>query len=195
MKKNITNSSFKSILTISAIALSVLAMSQAQADEHKTVYTGLGCQPHDPQYATVDTTTNTLIPTYSYFGSEIINEQADPATGGFFDLGMNCNVDRTLFGRSAKLKSVNIVLTDTSDPAIPDDGGYCHTHIEYASAGTINTIIADDVYAADAGAGVYQTVTLPQTVVAPTNDANYNIHCHIYGQGSVVNGYTVVEKN
>lgn len=191
-----TSSTVKTILAILAIALSALAASQAQADERKTVYTGLSCQPHDPQKnVTVDPTTNTLIPTYSYFGSEIINEQADPAEGGFNDLGMNCTINRTVFGRSSKLKSVNVLLTDSSDPTIADDGGNCHTHIEYASAGIITVIYGDDVYATDAGAGVYQTLALPATLVAPTNDANYNIHCHISGQSSVVNGYTVVEKD
>lgn len=186
MKKYMVNSTVKSVLAISAIALSTLAMPQAQADERKTVYTGLDCQPHYPQDAIGNA--------YEYFGSEIINQQADP-TGGFSDLGMNCTVDRTMFGSNSKLKSVKVLLTDASNPAVADDGGNCHTHIEYASAGTINVIFGDDVYATDAGANVYQTLTLPQTVAAPTNDANYDIHCHVSGVGSVVNGYTVVEKN
>jgi len=194
MTRPLFDSTMMSMLVISALALSAFAGPQAQAAQRKTVYTGLDCQPHDPQFATIDPATNSIVPTYSYYGSGIFNDETDPVDG-FSDLGMNCTVDRTLFGPTAYLKSVTVKLTDVSDPTVPDDGGNCHTHIEYTSASTMNVIYGTDVYATDAGAGVWQTLKLPATDVAPTNDANYNIHCHISGQWSELNGYTVVEAN
>lgn len=185
-----TVTSLKVLMTIPLIVLASLMSSQAQADTSKRVYTGLSCQPHDPQSLSVDPANNYTIPNASYFGSSIFNNQV-----GFVDLGMNCAVDRSLFGRLAKLNSVTVSLLDNSDQTTPDDNSNCHTHIEYVSTGSMNVIYGTDTYATDAGAGVYQTLALPATVAAPTNDANYNIHCHISGEGAELNGYTVVEKN
>jgi len=188
----------KNILSISIVALAAIAFSQAHADERKTVYTGLACQPHYPQY-----NINSNLYKYEYYGSEIINTMEDidfidstNTAPVYNDLGMNCTIDRALFGRTAKLKSVSVLLTDNSDSTDSYTHSNCHTHIEYASAGTINVIFGADVYAVDqTTTDVYQTLALPQTVAAPTNDANYDIHCHIHGYYSVLNGYTVIEKN
>jgi hypothetical protein len=196
MKKHTLNSIIKGLLTILGLAFYMLAIPQAQAATAKRVYTGLSCQAHDPEYLTLDIANNTTIPNSSYYGSGISNDQVDPV-GGYSDLGMNCAIDRSLFGAASKLQSVKVSLSDASDPAVADDGGYCHTHIEYVSAGTMNVIYGTDVFAADVPGGTneYQTLTLPQTVAAPTNDANYDIHCHINGSGAELNSYKVVEQN
>ncbi len=196
MKKHTLKSIIKGFSAISGLAFCILAIPQAQADTTKRVYTGLNCQVHEPEILALDILNATTIANSSYYGSGIFNFQADPV-GEFSDLGMNCAIDRSLFGSSSKLKSVTVNLSDASDPAVADDGGNCHTHIEYVSAGTMNVIYGKDVYAKDVPGGTneYQTLTLPQTVTAPTNDANYNIHCHIFGNGAELNGYTVTEKN
>jgi hypothetical protein len=194
---------FKNILSLSTVVIAALTFSQAQADQVKTVYTGLACQPHYPQYD-IGPNGNGNRYIYEYYGSEIINTMPDinlydPAdtTVTYNDLGVNCTIDRNLFGSTAKLGSVRVLLTDNSDNTVDTfNHSNCHTHIEYASAGTINVIFGDDVYAVDkATPDVYQTLNLPATVAAPTNDANYDIHCHIHGSYSVINGYTVTEKN
>lgn len=167
------------------LLFAVLAPS-AHAEQNRTVYTGLSCQPHYPQ--------NAQDHPYEYYGSEIINmaEDIDFAE----DLGMNCTVNRNLFGRGSRIQSVELLLTDNSGDPDPNYHSHCHTHVEYDTGGTLNVIYGPDVYPPDPGAsGVYQTVTLPPTAPAPTNDASYNIHCHIYGNYAVLNRYTVVEHN
>lgn len=167
------------------ILLSLLAPS-VQAEQRRTVYTGLSCQPHYPQ--------DLAYSAYQYFGSEILNVAED--LGFAADLGMNCTVNRTLFGRNARLQSVEVLLTDNSVDPDPFAHSNCHTHIEYDTGGTMNVIIGPDVYVPDPGAlDIYQTIALPATAPAPTRDATYNVHCHIYGSYAVVNRYTVVERD
>jgi len=172
-------------LWVVTLLLTVLAPS-VQAEQQRTVYTGLSCQPHYPQ--------NPEDHAYEYYGSEIINVAED--IDFVHDLGMNCAINRGLFGRGSRLQFVEVLLTDNSTDPDPYAHSNCHTHIEYDTGGTLNVIYGPDVYVLDFDAvGEYQTITLPPTVAAPTNDASYNIHCHIYGTYSVVNRYTVVERD
>jgi hypothetical protein len=191
----------KSILLVSAMVLAVMAVP-AEANSVKTVYTGLSCVPHYPQ---PDPTGTDYV--YEYYGSDIINthlNDIDPVTGDvsyYYDLGVNCAIDRTLFGANSKLRSVSVLLQET-DPTtwidqnnVEHGNSNCHTHVEYLSGSYVDVLYGDDVYTQPGLAGGYQTLSLPATAYAPDNDANYDIHCHIYGEFSSINGYTVVEKN
>jgi hypothetical protein len=199
-------SSVKSALVISVLAFFAMA-STAQAVEVKTVYTGLSCVPHYPQRGS-DGNPDYI---FEYYGSDIINtapDVTDPATGqiiGYNDLGVNCAINRTLYSSrtsAAYLKSVSVLLLET-DPTtwidtatnIEYGNSSCHTHVEYLTAGSVDAILGPDVYTPPGTAGTSQTLLLPATVITPTIDANYNIHCHIYGNYSSINGYTVIEKN
>ena len=117
------------------LLLMVLAPS-AHAEQDRTVYTGLSCQPHYPQ--------NAQDHAFEYYGSEIINmaEHIDFVE----DLGMNCTINRSLFGRGSRLQSVEVLLTDNSSDPDPYFHSHCHTHVEYDTGGTINVIYGPDVY-------------------------------------------------
>lgn len=181
------NTLYKILVSVTVVVFIALVTLSTHANSNEeNLY--LACQQQKSQLVAADQENNIGVNKNNSSNSNRGNFKVKFG-GQITNTSSKCISNDQLSSHADQFDSATQLLADGSDLAVPVEGGNCHAHIEYFSASTVNVIYGADVRETDDVSSLYKALA------RPTKDANYFIHCQVFGRDTELTGYTVVGEN